>query len=111
MATSSPRPSRCCRPSPSASSRPCRADRRPAPGGAPPAWKWRRRGGLRGHRAMGSISVLLVRPVAAAVAAAGPGARDALRAAAGLTPELLADPAARIAVPQLAAAWAEALRL
>ncbi len=59
---------------------------------------------------MGSISVLLVRPVAAAVDAAGPDARDALRAAAGLTPELLADPDARIAAPQLAAAWAEALQ-
>jgi AraC-like DNA-binding protein len=61
---------------------------------------------------MASVSVLLVRPLAAAIGAAGDAAGgDALRAAAGLTPQLLADDDARISAAQHAAAWAEALRL
>ena len=57
---------------------------------------------------MGSVSVVLVRPVAAAV---GGASLDAFWGATGLTPQLLADDDARISAPQLAAAWAEALRL
>jgi AraC-like DNA-binding protein len=59
---------------------------------------------------MGSVSVLLVRPVVAAVGAAGPG-QDALWAATGLTAQLVADDDARISAAQHAAVWAEALRL
>jgi len=57
---------------------------------------------------MGSVSVLLVRPVVAVVGAAG---LDALWAATGLTAQLVADDDARITAAQRAAVWAEALRL
>jgi len=69
-------------------------------------------GGLRDHRAMGTVSVLLLRPVVAAVdAAVGAAELDAFRATAGLPAQLAADDDARVAAPQLGAAWAEALRL
>lgn len=63
---------------------------------------------------MGSVSVLLVRPLAAALgsAASGPSGPDGpglLRAAAGISPELLADDDGRIAEPRHVAAWAGAL--
>lgn len=57
---------------------------------------------------MGSVSVVLVRPVAAAI---GPEGQPAFQGATGLTAQLLADDDARITAPQLAAAWSEALRL
>jgi len=57
---------------------------------------------------MGSVSVVLVRPLAAAIGAAS---LDAFWGATGLTPQLLADDDARISAPQLCVAWAEALRL
>ena len=66
---------------------------------------------------MGSVSILLVRPLVAALGAAGPEAEpgaqpglDAFFRATGLTAQLLADDDARISAPQHAAAWAEALR-
>jgi AraC-like DNA-binding protein len=55
----------------------------------------------------GSISVMLVRPLAAVVP---PGERASLFGAADLTPELLADDDARISAPQFCVAWAEAIR-
>ena len=65
---------------------------------------------------MGSVSVLLVRPLVAAIrSAAGPtgGAAglEAFWGATDLTPQLLADDDARISPPQRCAAWSEALRL
>jgi len=57
---------------------------------------------------MGSVSVVLVRPLAAAVGSAG---LEALCGAADLTPQMLADDDARISAPQFCVAWAEALRL
>jgi AraC-like DNA-binding protein len=57
---------------------------------------------------MGSVSVLLVRPLVTAVGAAG---LDAFWGATELTPQLVADDDARISAPQRGAAWAEALRL
>lgn len=73
---------------------------------------------------MGSVSVLLVRPLVAAIsAAAGPtgGAPgidpgsdagiDAFWRATDLTPQIIADDDARSSAAQLGAAWAEALRL
>ncbi|MBL0214137.1 MAG: AraC family transcriptional regulator [Myxococcales bacterium] len=56
---------------------------------------------------MGSVSVLLVRPVVAAI---GSAKLDAFWAATDLTPALLADDDARISAPQFCVAWAEALR-
>jgi AraC-like DNA-binding protein len=57
---------------------------------------------------MGSVSVLLVRPLVAAV---GPAGRDAFFGATDLTPQLVADDDARISAPQFCVAWSEALRL
>ncbi|HWO21398.1 MAG TPA: AraC family transcriptional regulator [Kofleriaceae bacterium] len=60
---------------------------------------------------MGSVSVLFVRPLVAAIdAAVGPGL-EAFWRATELTPQLIADDDARIMAPQLAAAWDEAIRL
>lgn len=57
---------------------------------------------------MASVSVLLVRPLVAAVGAVD---GDAFWAATGLSPQLVEDRDARISAAQHAAAWAEALRL
>ena len=59
---------------------------------------------------MGSVSVLLVRPLVAALGPAGAGL-DAFWGATSLSPQLLADDDARLSGPQLGAAWSEALRL
>jgi AraC-like DNA-binding protein len=65
---------------------------------------------------MGSVSVLLVRPLVAAIGStAGPtgGAAglEAFWGATDLTPQIVADDDARISAPQRCAAWDEALRL
>jgi len=57
---------------------------------------------------MGSVSVVLVRPLAAAIGSAG---LDAFWGATDLTPQILADDDARISAAQFCVAWAEALRL
>jgi len=57
---------------------------------------------------MGSVSVVLVRPLAAAIGSAG---LDAFWGATDLTPQMLADGDARISPAQFCVAWAEALRL
>ena len=57
---------------------------------------------------MGSVSVLLVRPIALAVGHAG---LPAFWGATDLTPQLVADDDARISAAQFCVAWAEALRL
>ncbi|MEJ7603396.1 MAG: AraC family transcriptional regulator [Kofleriaceae bacterium] len=54
------------------------------------------------------MSVLLVRPVAAAIGSAG---LDAFWGATDLTPEILADDDARISAAQFCVAWSEGLRL
>ncbi len=56
-----------------------------------------------------SISVTLVRPLAAALAGS-PAALRAFYAATDLTPEMLADAEARVSPAQFCVAWAEALR-
>ena len=56
-----------------------------------------------------SVSTLLVQPLVHALAS--PPARDALLVAADLTPELLADPDARVSPAQFRAAWGEGVRL
>ncbi len=57
---------------------------------------------------MGSVSVLLVRPVAAAV---GPAGIDAFWGATDLTPQILADDDARLSAAQFCVAWSEGIRL
>lgn len=57
---------------------------------------------------MGSVSVVLVRPL---VAALPPAALAAFYGATDLTPEIVADVDARITAPQFCIAWAEAARL
>ncbi len=58
---------------------------------------------------MGTVSVLLLRPVVAALPV---GSRlDAFWQATDLTPEIVSDGEARISAPQFCVAWAEALRL
>jgi len=57
---------------------------------------------------MGSVSVLLVRPVVAAVGSAG---LEAFWGATDLTPQIVADDDARISAAQFCVAWAEGLRL
>src|SRR5262245_931008 len=57
---------------------------------------------------MGSVSVMLVRPVVAAIGSAG---LDAFWGATDLTPQILADDDARISPAQLCVAWSEAIRL
>ncbi len=57
---------------------------------------------------MGSVSVVLVRPLVAAIGSLG---RDAFWGATDLTPELCADADARISAAQFCVAWSEALRL
>jgi len=58
----------------------------------------------------GAISTVLVRPLAAALAPA-PAALAELFRATDLTPQMLADPEARVTASQFCIAWAEALRL
>src|ERR1700691_5535619 len=67
-----------------------------------------------------SISVLLLRPVVAALVTADGGEAsssaladrlEALYGATDLTPQLLADPDARVSRAQFCVAWAELLRL
>lgn len=57
---------------------------------------------------MGTVSVLLVRPVALAV---GSERLDAFWRACDLTPEILSDGDARISAAQFCVAWAEGMRL
>ena len=57
---------------------------------------------------MGSVSVLLVRPVIAAVGSAG---LPAFWGATDLTPQIVADDDARITPAQFCVAWSEAMRL
>jgi AraC-like DNA-binding protein len=57
---------------------------------------------------VGSVSVMLVRPLVAAVGSAGVAA---LLGATDLTPEILADDDARISPAQFCVAWSEATRL
>ncbi len=57
---------------------------------------------------MGSVSVLLVRPLVAAVGTAG---LESLLGATDLTPPILADDDARISPAQFCVAWSEAIRL
>ncbi|MHB8417792.1 MAG: AraC family transcriptional regulator [Myxococcales bacterium] len=57
-----------------------------------------------------SISVVLLRPLAAALGAS-PSALSAFLAAADLTPQMLADAEARVTPAQFCVAWAQALRL
>ena len=57
---------------------------------------------------MGTVSVLLVRPLVAAVGSAG---IPALLGATDLTPQILADDDARISPAQFCVAWSEATRL
>ena len=57
---------------------------------------------------MGSVSVVLVRPLAAAIGSAN---LEAFWGATDLTPQMLADGDARISAAQFCVAWAEALRL
>lgn len=57
---------------------------------------------------MGSVSVLLVRPLVAAI---GSGELAAFWATTDLTAEIVADDDARISAPQFCVAWAEALRI
>ena len=57
---------------------------------------------------MGTVSVLLVRPLVAAVGSAG---IEALCGAADVTPQMLADDDARITAAQFCVAWSEAHRL
>lgn len=57
---------------------------------------------------MGSVSVVLVRPLVAAIGSAG---LDAFWGATDLTPQIVADDEARISAPQFCVAWSEALRL
>jgi AraC-like DNA-binding protein len=59
---------------------------------------------------MGTVSTLLVRPLAAALAGA-PTALAAFLGATDLTAAMLADPDARISAAQFCVAWAEATRL
>src|SRR5262245_30973334 len=56
---------------------------------------------------VGSISVLLVRPVIAALGSAG---LDAFWTATDLTPQMVADNDARISPAQFRAAWSELIR-
>jgi AraC-like DNA-binding protein len=62
------------------------------------------------HRVRGSISTVLVRPLAAALGAS-PSASAAFFAATDLTPAMLADTEARVSPAQFCVAWAEAIRL
>jgi len=57
---------------------------------------------------MGSVSVVLVRPLVAAVGSAG---LAAFWGATDLTPQIVADDEARISAAQFCVAWAEAIRL
>ena len=57
---------------------------------------------------MGSVSVMLVRPLVAAVGSAG---IESLLGATDLTPQILADDDARISPAQFCVAWSEAIRL
>jgi AraC-like DNA-binding protein len=57
---------------------------------------------------MGTVSVLLVRPLAAAVGSAG---LAELLGATDLTPQILADDDARISPAQFCVAWSESMRL
>ena len=57
---------------------------------------------------MGSVSVLLVRPVVAAI---GSAALDAFWGATDLTPQILADDDARLSAAQFCVAWSEGVRL
>lgn len=61
-------------------------------------------------RSTPSVSTLLVQPLVRALAS-HPPALDELLLAADLTPELLADPAARVSPAQFRAAWGEGVRL
>jgi len=57
---------------------------------------------------MGSVSVLLVRPLVAAVGSAG---LEAFWGATDLTPQIVADEDARISAAQFCVAWSEGMRL
>lgn len=57
---------------------------------------------------MASVSVMLVRPLVAAVGTAG---TEALLGATDLTPQILADDDARISPAQFCVAWSEAMRI
>ena len=57
---------------------------------------------------MGSVSVLLVRPVVAAIGSAG---LEAFWGATDLTPQILADDDARVSAAQFCVAWSEGVRL
>jgi AraC-like DNA-binding protein len=57
---------------------------------------------------MGSVSVLLVRPLVASVGSAG---LEAFWGATDLTPQIVADEDARISAAQFCVAWSEAMRL
>src|SRR5688572_10798260 len=59
---------------------------------------------------MGSVSVLLVRPLVVAVGAS-PGGLEALLGATDLTPPILGDNDARISPAQFCVAWSEAMRI
>jgi AraC-like DNA-binding protein len=59
----------------------------------------------------GSVSVLLVRPLAAAIGAIAAARLPAFWGATDLTPELVADDDARISPAQFCIAWAELIRL
>lgn len=61
-------------------------------------------------RTHASVSALLVRPLVFSLASSPP-ALEAFYGATDLTPELLADPDARVSPAQLCVAWAEAVRL
>ncbi|MGH7285025.1 MAG: AraC family transcriptional regulator ligand-binding domain-containing protein, partial [Polyangiaceae bacterium] len=56
------------------------------------------------------ISAVLVQPLALALASTD-GALDALWRATDLTPQMIADPEARVSPAQFCVAWAEATRL
>lgn len=57
---------------------------------------------------MGTVSVVLVRPLVAAIGSAG---LDAFWGATDLTPQIVCDDDARISAAQFCVAWSEALRL
>src|ERR1043165_5852896 len=57
---------------------------------------------------MGSVSVMLVRPLVAAVGSTNP---EPLLGGAGPTPHILPDADARVAPAQFCVAWSEAIRL
>jgi len=61
-------------------------------------------------RSTANISVILIRPLAMAIASKE-GALDAFWRATDLTPQMIADPEARVSPAQFCVAWAEAARL